>query len=209
VTEPSNPWLSKPVEQEAAAPTMMASPITPLLGPTRPQLGVPVPDQVDRLPQITQSRAAALWCLGVHGGAGESSVAGLAGDWAAAGHAWPRLASGQRAAVLLVARSNMRGLTAARSAATEWASGLVPNVDVVGLVMVADAPGRLPRPLREVAQVVAGGVPRSWRLPWIESWRLGEQLPDVPREARRFVDELHAVVPGVHTGGTANRKELS
>ena len=209
MTEPSNPWLSKPIEQEVAAPTMVASPIAPALGPTRPQLGVPAPDQVDRLPQMTQFRPAVLWCLGVHGGAGESSVAGLAAQWAAAGHAWPQLPSGQRAAVLLVARSNMRGLTAARSAATEWAAGLVPNVDVVGLLLVADAPGRLPRPLRDLAQVVAGGVPRSWRLPWIESWRLGEQLPDVPREARRFVDELHAVVPGAHTGGTANRKEMS
>ncbi|MBL5975505.1 MAG: hypothetical protein D3X82_17645 [Candidatus Leucobacter sulfamidivorax] len=68
----------------------------------------------------------------------------------------------------------------------------MPNVEVLGLAIVADAPGRLPRPLRDFARLVGGGVPRTWSVPWIESWRLGEPitLPNAPREVRRMVDEL-------------------
>lgn len=102
----------------------------------------------------------------------------------------------------------MRGLRAAQAAATQWASGIVPHVEVLGLVIVSDAPGRLPRPLREFAQLVSGGLPRTWTVPWIDSWRLGETptLADSPRAVRRLVDELHAILePGA--AGTVNRKE--
>jgi hypothetical protein len=111
--------------------------------------------------------------------------------------------------VVLIARSSGRGLRAAQAAATQWAAGLAPNVEVLGLVIVADAPGRLPRPLRELAQLVSGGVPRTWTVPWVESWRLGEPvaLDSAPREVRRLVDELTALVTA-GARGTANRKEL-
>jgi len=90
----------------------------------------------------------------------------------------------------------------------QWAGGLVPSVDVLGLVIVADAPGRLPRPLRDLAQVVSGGVPRTWNVPWVESWRLGEPpaLNDAPREVRRLVDELRVIL-GPGAAGTTNWKE--
>ena len=61
------------------------------------------------------------------------------------------------------------------------------------------------RALREFAQLVSGGLPRTWTVPWIDSWRLGETptLPDSPRAVRRLVDELHAILePGA--AGTAN-----
>lgn len=183
------------------------------VGPTGPQRSVPAPDTADLLPVAPLRGTAALWCLGVHGGAGESTLAALDASWREAGHAWPA-APLQRSAppvsVLLVARSSLRGLTAAQSAAQQWAAGLVPWSTVVGLVIVADAPGRLPRPLRDLAQLVAGGVPRTWHLPWIESCRLSEglALPAAPREVRRFVDQVSALIkPGAV--GTANRKEPS
>ncbi len=199
MTDVSNPWLSKPAEPEIVEPA--PSRVTELVGPASPQRGVPAPDRVDRLPLVSTDRNAELWCLGVHGGAGESSVAGLRESWAPAHHGWPAVTAGGRVRVLLVARSNMRGLRAAQAAATEWASGLVPHVDVVGLAIVSDAPGRLPRPLRDFAQVVAGGVPRSWRLPWIEAWRLGDPLDPgaLPREVRRMLDDL-VTDTGDHAG---------
>ena len=76
-------------------------------------------------------------------------------------------------------------------------------------MLMADAPGRLPKPLRDLAQVVGGGVPRVWTVPWIDSLRLGESLTltNVPRDARRLVDELSELLtPGA--ASTANRKEL-
>jgi hypothetical protein len=125
-------------------------------------------------------------------------------DWPAAGHGWP-LAPGIKASrAVVVARSNTRGLRAEQLAATQWASGLVPHVQVVGLVVVADAPGRLPRPLREFAQLVAGGFPRTWTVPWIEAWRLGEppDLSTAPRDVRRLVDDLSALLRPGATGTT-------
>ncbi|WP_422758818.1 hypothetical protein [Paenarthrobacter sp. C1] len=113
-------------------------------GATRPQLSVPEPDLADRLPRRSVSGAAPdYWWLGVHGGAGETSLARLDRRTRAADHHWPMAGSGST--VVLVARSNVPGLRAAQRAATEWASGAVPEVRVAGLVVMADAPGRLPR----------------------------------------------------------------
>lgn len=89
----------------------------------------------------------------------------------------------------------MRGLQAAQAAARQWAAGLVPHVEVLGLVIIADAPGRLPHPLRTFAKIVSGGFPRTWNLGWIDSWRVGEPpVLDVTRDVRHLVDELHALL---------------
>ena len=76
------------------------------------------------------------------------------------------------------------------------AAGMVPFADLLGLVVVADAPGRLPKPLRELKQLVSGGVHRMWTVPWLESVRLGESLslPAAPREVRQMVDELRSLI---------------
>lgn len=209
MSEGSNPWLSRPAEPVPSSAPVLGQPAAPApTGPAAPQSGVPAPDRVDQLPVYPRPQTSALWWLGVHGGAGETSLAALVAGWSPAEHGWPRPAGEAHTRVVLTARSNMRGLRAAQAAATQWASGMVPHVEVLGLVIVADAPGRMPRPLREFAQVVGGGVARTWSVPWIESWRLGEPpaLSDVPREVRRLVDELHALI-GPGAAGTTNRKE--
>lgn len=126
-------------------------------------------------------------------------MAALVPHWPAADHGWPLPPGTAPTRVVLTARSSMRGLRAAQIAATQWAAGLVPHVEVLGLVIIADAPGRLPRPLRDFAQVVSGGLPRTWTVPWIEAWRLGEPpaLSVAPRDVHRLVDELSALLrPG-------------
>ncbi|HRL81412.1 MAG TPA: hypothetical protein PLK46_13925 [Propioniciclava sp.] len=208
MTEQNNPWLSRPASPPPTIAATTDVPVARPTGPTAPQRGVPVPDHVDQLRIVEQHRPAELWWVGAHGGAGESTLAGLAPEWPAAGHAWPRTPAPAPAPVVLVARSNAHGLRAAQTAIMQWAGGLVPSVDVLGLVIVADAPGRLPRPLRDLAQVVSGGVPRTWNVPWVESWRLGEPpaLNDAPREVRRLVDELRVIL-GPGAAGTTNWKE--
>ncbi|WP_454044649.1 DUF6668 family protein [Cellulosimicrobium sp. Marseille-Q8652] len=205
----TNPWVSRAQNVPPPAEATVADPAQPVLtGPSVPQRGVPAPERADQLPTRPQHWNATLWWLGVHGGAGESTLADLVPGSRAAAHAWPRLPDHAPVRVVLTARSSMRGLRAAQAAATQWAAGLVPHVEVLGLVILADAPGRMPRPLRDFAQLVAGGVPRAWTLPWIEGWRLGEPpaLSDSPREVRRLVDDLDALVrPGA--AGTVNRKE--
>ena len=208
MSDGSNPWLSRPAEPPSPTAAVTERAPAPPTGPVAPQRGVPVPDRADQLATNDQAQRADLWWLGVHGGAGESSLAALVPEWRGAEHGWPRQPGAGPARVVLTARSNMRGLRAAQSAATHWASGIVPHVEVLGLVIVSDAPGRLPRPLREFAQLVSGGLPRTWTVPWIDSWRLGETptLADSPRAVRRLVDELHAILePGA--AGTVNRKE--
>jgi hypothetical protein len=203
VNDASNPWVSRPAASSASPPIFRPTVATPTLtGPATPQQGVPAPDAGNHLPtvQYGHGHARPLWWLGVHGGAGESKLASIFQGSRPADHAWPHVVTSPLpAAVVLVARSNYDGLRAAQLAATQWASGLVPYANVLGLVLVADAPGRSPRPLRDLAHVVGGGVPRTWSLPWIEAWRLGEapSLTDLPREARRLVDDLSSILlPG-------------
>ena len=99
----------------------------------------------------------------------DASLAALVPGWRAAAHSWPEVPAGDAPArVVLVTRSSAAGLRATQNAARQWASGAVPPVELLGLVIVADAPGRLPRPLRELAALVAGGVPRTWHLPWVD-----------------------------------------
>ncbi|KAB2385936.1 hypothetical protein F9B16_09040 [Actinomadura montaniterrae] len=78
-----------------------------------------------------------------------------------------------QAQVLLVARSHASGLCAAQAATHQWAAGALPNVRLLGLVVIADAPGKRPKPLNELLRLISGGVPKLWELPWIEALRLG------------------------------------
>ncbi|WP_323188865.1 DUF6668 family protein [Brachybacterium halotolerans] len=195
LTDSSNPWVTRDSDPEPE-PTVVNDLATPASGPTSPQAGVTVPSEATLLPTRERWSPAALWVLGTHGGAGESSLAALVPEWSPAEHEWPHHVGESPTRVLLTARTSMRGLLAARAAATQWAAGRTPRVDVLGLVLIADAPGRVPRPLRDLAGVVSGGVPRTWSVPWVESWRLGESpTPQTaPRAVRRLVEELHVLL---------------
>ena len=204
-----NPWLSQPVAPPAPAPGATTTiHLSAPTGPSAPHAGVPAPDLVDQLPMREQQRQADLWCLGSHGGAGESTLSGLVPGWAEAGHAWPRVGVWGRTPVVLMARSDLRGLRAAQAAATQWAAGLTPGVELLGLVVSADSSGRLPQPLRELLRVIAGGVPRVWELPWVESWRTDPAKPaNAPRGVRRVVDELTVLLDQSATSAP-HRKDL-
>lgn len=200
----TNPWLPSGGVQEPAEAPIASVPLA--TGPERPQLSVPAPDKVDQLPTRLVRESGGLWIVGAHGGAGESTIAALVDAWRPAGQAWPTLESAEAVSAVVVARTNVRGLTAAKAAAKQWASGLVPEVKLLGLVLVADAPGRLPRPLRDLSRVVSGGYPRAWQLPWVESWRLGDPigLDAAPREVRRLVDDLNILLPTGASPGATN-----
>lgn len=201
----ANPWLlDAPAEAPAEVPKpVTTAPLRATTGVAGPQRGVAVPDVIDRLATAQHGGTADLWCLGVHGGAGESTLAALVPGWRAAAHSWPKVPAGDTPApLILVARSSAVGLRAAQNAARQWASGSVPPVELLGLVIVADAPGRLPRPLRDLAALVSGGVPRTWHLPWVESWRLGEDvaLTTAPRPVRQVIDSITQLLPQARPG---------
>lgn len=169
-----NPWITE--TQDDAPPQGAAVASTEdekaAGAGVRPQVGsVPAVDAADRLEARVLSSAAAggLFVLGVHGGAGESTLAAWL-DAQPCGRAWPT-SPGVRPRVLLVARTHARGLEASRRAATEWASGSIP-VEVLGLVLIGDAPGRqLPKALRAQVRQLAGALPRTWTIPFLPALR--------------------------------------
>ncbi len=187
-----HPWLTAPAP--AARPSVAGEPLT---GAAAPQPGVAVPDAADRLPRRESSRIAALWSVGAHGGAGETVLSRLVPESQAADHCWP-LHPDMTTNVVLVARSNAAGLLAAQRAAADWASGSLPGVSLLGLVIIADAPRRLPLALRSSMRLVGGGVPRMWQLPWVESWRLGAAVEpeSAPPRVRTAIADLsrHAMI---------------
>ena len=197
MTQPQqNPWTTHqppPPGPQHAAPGPGAE--TGPRGPSAPQHGVPAPAEDQRLPKFAIPAADTLWWVGVHGGAGESTMAQLLPGTRAAGHRWPIPPPPVPTPVVLVARTNGSGLRAAQRAAIEWASGVVQGVAVLGLVLIADAPGRLPRVLDDFADIVGGGVPRVWDIPWIEEWRRGEDpTPDnTPDEVFEVLESIYAL----------------
>ncbi|MFE6808595.1 DUF6668 family protein [Streptomyces sp. NPDC057681] len=144
------------------------------------------------LPLSAHPVGGAFAWLGCHGGAGVTTLQQTVPGGVDAGRVWPGPpATGGRQPVVLVCRSHASGLMAAQQAAVQWASGQVPHIDLLGLVAVADAPGRLPRPLRDALRLVSGGVPRAWHLPWVEAWRQGAPVTEAaPRELAALGREL-------------------
>jgi hypothetical protein len=169
------------------------------------QGGVVLPGPRDRLPRrlLDDGEQAAVWWLGAHGGAGESTLEELFSGSRAAAHCWPLTgASLPPARVVVAARTHTHGLTAAQSAVREWAGGDA-HVLLLGLVLIADARGRVPHGLRRLADLVAGGVPAVWSLPWVEAWRVGE--PPAPDNAPRVVRQLLADLRAMTAAGAPAR----
>ena len=180
-SQTANPWLS-------AAPQPLdldADEVAALTGPPVPQLGLVPAPQPAALPRRVLATPATWWWVGAHGGAGESTLATAVAGTAASEHTWPQPCPdvGGTHPVLLVARTHASGLLAAQRALTEWAAGGAGAVELLGLVLLADAPGRAPAPLRDLARLVAGGAPRTWSLPWVEAWRLGGAQTDLRASA--------------------------
>jgi hypothetical protein len=198
VNQRQNAWIAAvtpTVEQSESEPVITMEP--PLTGAALPQKGVPAPDAADRLPRRYVTGSAALWIVGVHGGAGESTVSRLIDGSRPTEHTWPAIEGpGMPPRVLLVCRSNVNGLESARRALIEWTSPQPPEVELLGLAVLADAPGKLPKPLRELAAIVGGGAPRLWHLPWVDAWRTSDVDTDqLPRETRQFLTEIKSLLP--------------
>ncbi|MFD7300715.1 DUF6668 family protein [Streptomyces pharetrae] len=116
--------------------------------------------------------------VGAHGGSGVSTLAAVYGGQDC-GRDWPGPADPP--GVLLVGRTHAAGLDAAARALADLRDGGAPRgLGLEGVVLVADAPGRLPRPLaRRVGEMeTAVGV---YRVPWVSAWRLGDLGGGPPR----------------------------
>lgn len=200
-----NPWITADAAGSADE-EVPGTHLPPEAVITVPLKGMVEPDAADRLDRRTMPGSATVWITGAHGGAGESRIAELLEGARVTDHCWPVLPDGSTPRVLLVCRADMRGLTTAQSALTQWASGAAPTLDLLGLAVLADAPGKTPKSLRDFAAIVGGGAPRLWTLPWVEAWRHGDSTtPPLPREYHRFITDLAALATDT-APRTTNRK---
>ncbi|MFF5182927.1 DUF6668 family protein [Streptomyces sp. NPDC000345] len=117
--------------------------------------------------------------LATHGGAGASTLAAVFGGHDC-GRDWP--APGDPPSVLIVAHTHAAGLESALRALEVFRRGEAPpGLALEAVVLVADAPGRLPRPLVQRMRVIES-VADVHRVPWVSEWRLGELGGRPPRE---------------------------
>jgi hypothetical protein len=145
--------------------------------------------------------------LGAHGGAGTSTLARWWAPAADTGLAWPASPATTQQ-VIVAARLCMPGLTAAADRLREWHAGLAPDgVQVIGLVLTAARPGRVPVVVRRYRSVVAELVERGYQIAWhdellgCELTDLAQYVPFDPPPSRR--SRLTEAVPAdVHHAGT-------
>lgn len=127
----------------------------------------------DLLPVFKRDAPGQVWVVGAHGGAGVSTiVAADPGRLRSSDRSWP----GPDQVCVLVAKTSAAALLAAQAALAQWSSDDQLG-NLLGLILVADAPGRLRPPLKHLADVVAGGAPKCWHVGWSETIRVGEADP--------------------------------
>ncbi|MDQ0987055.1 hypothetical protein QFZ71_004338 [Streptomyces sp. V2I9] len=195
-------------------------------GPTRPQpTGDPVaPQDVATVPRpaaargVTSTAAASgrpqrprreqrgalsaegLGWVGAHGGAGASTLARVLGG-TDLGCAWPDPARGEPARVMLVARTHADGMRAASRALNALREGRHPaGMELVALVLVADAPGRLPLVLANRVRILRSAAPVR-RIPWIAAWRMGKETRRLPKQLFRL-----GALAGTRPDGAGERR---
>lgn len=111
----------------------------------------------------------ALWLSSCRGGAGASTPATLIPYGSGVGRYLPAPKRPGQARVLPVARTHASGLCTAQAAVRQWAAGVLSHVRLLGLVPVADAHGKRPKPLKEPAaphfrrRAPRLGTPVGWR----------------------------------------------
>ncbi|MEU1980402.1 DUF6668 family protein [Nocardia sp. NPDC019395] len=146
-------------------------------------------------------RAPLVWLLGVHGGAGASTLAHILAPAADSGRRWPGVFERESPFVVLVARETIAGLTSAHDLLRQHHAGLAGPSEVLGLVTVAARPGRMAPEIRRYRDVVASLAGQVWQVPWYEEWTLvePEKLPvwtpgvAVTAQRRRRIDPLDEV----------------
>ncbi|WAZ25698.1 hypothetical protein STRCI_007209 [Streptomyces cinnabarinus] len=95
---------------------------------------------------------------------------------------WPQPTRGEPRRIVLVGRTSARGLRTVSQALGALKEGRAPQgLELLGVVLVADAPGRLPLGLLRRIRVLRSAT-HVHRVPWIPAWRLGSTPRAMPRQ---------------------------
>ncbi|WP_329349562.1 hypothetical protein OG226_19175 [Streptomyces sp. NBC_01261] len=114
-----------------------------------------------------------------HGGSGATSLVEALGG-VDMGARWPEPARGEPYRVVLVGRTSASGLRSVSQALGALRDGTAPQgLELLAVVLVADAPGRLPLSLLRRIRVLRS-VARVHRVPWIPAWRTDGRLKHIP-----------------------------
>ncbi|MCX4764245.1 hypothetical protein OG562_25445 [Streptomyces sp. NBC_01275] len=131
--------------------------------------------------------------LGTHGGAGVSTLCAVYGGHDC-GRDWP--GPGDPPSVLLVARTHATGLESVLRTLDVFRRGEAPQgLDLNAIVLVADAPGRLPRQLVQRVRFIESVID-VYRVPWVQDWRLGDLGGGPPKETETLTRLTGAAVGG-------------
>lgn len=128
--------------------------------------------------QAPSAPSAAFTWVSAHGGAGSTSLARASGVGVDLTAQWPSPRLGWPTPVAVVCRSNAAGLAAAAGMLATAAAGGVPDLRVVALVVVDDAPVKVSKAIKTRIHELEGIVPLLVRVPWIRAWRETPYSPD-------------------------------
>lgn len=142
-------------------------------------------------PEAALPRGAWWAWYGVHGGAGVTTMCQAIPGGHDVEREWP---ANRDWPVVVIARSDARGLMAAQQVAMRTApGGEFAAQRVLGLVVVPDQPRRLPAVLVDLGRLVSGGYDLLWQVPYGEQWRLGgdPSATTLPMAVRRLALDLY------------------
>ncbi|MFD4434168.1 hypothetical protein, partial [Nocardia sp. NPDC058497] len=149
--------------------------------------------RTDPLP-VTGPHPPLVAVVGAHGGAGTSTLAAWWAPAADSGRCWPASTETTQV-VVIAARLCLPGLVSCAERLREWHGRLTPDgVEVLGVVLSAARPGRVPRSVQRYRALVEDLAPVVWEIGWHEGLLERELInlakfrpfdPDPPRGAPR------------------------
>lgn len=76
-----------------------------------------------------------------------------------------------------------------QAAMRDWNDRHAWHINVLGLVLAANRPGRAAKQLKELVFAVEHATRASWSMPWVDAWELGE-VPSEINAPRQQVQQL-------------------
>lgn len=139
--------------------------------------------------------------MGLHGGAGATTVAALLGDGAAeVGHSWPISQNAWTGSpwpipVIAVARTDHHGLAATDRFIRSWANGQLTGSQLSALVLIEAGP-RTSDARKKATKRLLRMAPRGTHIPWMDSWL------DAPPDPARLPGRIKRIIKLLNTPTT-------
>lgn len=170
-------------------------------GPTHPGLSPTLEAPAEAWETQTVGPLEGIAVMGLHGGAGATTLTALLGDGASdIGRAWPISNNAWTGKawpipVIAVARNDHSGLRAAENFVRSWATEQLTGSRLSALVLI-DAGPRISDARKKSTKRLLRMVPRGIHLPWMDSWL--DAPPDparLPVRIKRIIKLLNTPTP--------------